>query len=250
MKFQEQNNKKIVIGCIYRHPSSKLEHFHDILKEKLEYISRSGFETYIAGDTNINFLKYATDKKTSDYLDMLFSFGFMPLITKATRITHHSKTLMDHIYTNAPEKIINTGVCLADISDHLPCFCTSASKVPTVNQQKIFRDFSNFNKELYTEDLNKIDFMSLISSDANESMNNINTMQDLTDKYVPLKKTSNSKKKQLKKPWISNCILISIKKRQKLFKSHFLSGDPGKIQYNKTYNNRLNKVKAKAKKTF
>ena len=123
------------------------------------------------------------------------------------------------------------------ISDHLPCFCTSA--------------FSNFNKELYTEVLNTIDFMSLISSDVNESMNNIiKTMQDLTDKHVPLKKTSNSKKKQLRKPWISNCILISIKKRQKLFKLHFLSGDPGKIQYYKTYNNRLNKVKAKEKKTY
>ena len=117
LKFQNQKN--IVIGCIYRHPSSKLEHFHDILKEKLEYISRSGFETYVAEDVNIDFLKYATDKKTSYYLDMLFSLGFMPLITKATRITHHSKTLIDHIYTNAPEKIINTRICLADISRHL-----------------------------------------------------------------------------------------------------------------------------------
>ena len=93
--------------------------------------------------------------------------------------------------------------------------------------------------------------MSLISSDVNESMNNIiKTMQDLTDKQVPLKMTSDSKKKQFKKPWISDCILISKKKRQKLFKSHVLSGDPEKIQYYKTYNNRLNKVKAKAKKIF
>ena len=75
-------------------------------------------------------------------------------------------------------------------------------------------------------------------------------MQDLTDKHVPLKMTSDSKKKQFKKPWISDCILISKKKRQKLLKSHFLSGDPEKIQYYKTYNNRLNKVKAKAKKNI
>ena len=31
---------------------------------------------------------------------MLFSLEYMPLITKATRITYHSKTLIDHIYTN------------------------------------------------------------------------------------------------------------------------------------------------------
>ena len=44
--------------------------------------------------------------------------------------------------------------------------------------------------------------------------------------HAPTKKASNSKMKQLKKPWISNSILVSIKKRHKLFKSHFLSGDP------------------------
>ena len=46
------------------------------------------------------------------------------MITKATRITNHSATLIDHIYTNSPEKVIKSGICLADISDHLPCFCT------------------------------------------------------------------------------------------------------------------------------
>lgn len=169
-------------------------------------------------------------KNTSNYLDMLFSMGFMPLITKATRITQHSKSLIGDIYINAPEKIINTGFCLADISGHLPCFCTSVSKVLAVKQQILFRDFFNFSKELCTKDLNKIDFLSLISSDVNKRMNNIiKSMQDLSNKHVTRKKTPNSKKELFKKPWKSYCILISIKKIQKLFKSHFLSGDPGKI---------------------
>ena len=36
---------------------------------------------------------------------MLFELSYMPLVTKATRITYHSKTLIDHIYTNAKWKI-------------------------------------------------------------------------------------------------------------------------------------------------
>ena len=32
-------------------------------------------------------LQYTSNKQTSDYLDMLFSLGYMPLITKATRMT-------------------------------------------------------------------------------------------------------------------------------------------------------------------
>ena len=91
----------------------------------------------------------------------------------------------------------------------------------------------------------------MLTHDVNESMNNIvNTLQIFTDKHAPLKRASNSKKKQLRKPWISNSILTSIKRRQKLFKSHNLSDDPAKVKYYKIYSNKLNKVKEKAKKNY
>ena len=57
---------------------------------------------------------------------MLFDLGFTPVITKVTRVTDHTSSLIDHIYTNTPEKVIKSGICLADISDHLPVFCTIA----------------------------------------------------------------------------------------------------------------------------
>ena len=44
---------------------------------------------------------FNTDKLTADHLDMLLNLGYMPIITKATRITDHSTTLIDHMYTNA-----------------------------------------------------------------------------------------------------------------------------------------------------
>ena len=78
--------------------------FLQIMRQKLEYLNNQGFEAYIAGDININFFSYNTHRQTSDYLDMLLNLGFMPMITKATRITNHSATLIDHIYTNSPEK--------------------------------------------------------------------------------------------------------------------------------------------------
>ena len=55
-------------------------------------------------------------------MDMLLDLGYLPLITKPTRITYHTSTLIDDIYTNTPEKVIKSGICLADISDHLPIF--------------------------------------------------------------------------------------------------------------------------------
>ena len=43
---------------------------------------------------------------------MLLNLGYIPMINKATRITNHSATLIDHIYTNSLEKIIKSGICL------------------------------------------------------------------------------------------------------------------------------------------
>ena len=82
--------KNIIIGCIYRHPESNLETFHQLLSQKLDLINRTGLEAYLTGDYNINFLHYSSSNQVSDYLDMLFSLGYMALITKATRITYHS----------------------------------------------------------------------------------------------------------------------------------------------------------------
>ena len=45
-------------------------------------------------------------------------------------------------------------------------------------------------------------------------------------------------------------ILNSIKRRQQLFKTHFLSKDFNKVKFYKTYNNKLNRVKDVAKKRY
>ena len=111
------NKKNIVIGCIYRHPNSDRTLFYDTLKKQLETLNSKGKEVLLLGDVNIDFLKYNKDAQTSRYLDMLFDLGFMPVITKVTRVTDHSSSLIDHIYTNTPEKVIKSGICLADISD-------------------------------------------------------------------------------------------------------------------------------------
>ena len=50
---------------------------------------------------------------------------------------------------------------------------------------------------------------------------------------------------------ISNAMILkSIKRRQQLFKTHFLSNDPNKVTYYKTYNSKLNRIKDVAKKEY
>lgn len=246
-----KRQKNILIGCVYRHPSNDRDTFFENLKNKLENLNDKGHEVIVVGDMNINFLKYNDDNKTSEYLDMLLNLGFMPLITKATRITDHTSTLIDHIYTNTPQKILKAGICLADVSDHLPVFCTVANKLPVTNEIKYFRDYSTFDNELFIKEISETDFTSFITDDINESMSAIvKTFQHISDKHAPMRKTTQQKRRQLKKPWITNAILTSIKRRQRLFKTHILNKDPAKTKEYKTYNNKLNKIKEAAKKNY
>ena len=181
---------------------------------------------------------------------MLLDSGFMPIITKATRITDHSKTSIDHIYTIIPQKVLKSGICSAGISDHLPVFCTIAHKFPTI-ESSYNRYFSNFNKDSFLKEISEIDFASLIGDDVNESMNAFaETLQWISDKHAPVRKLSNKMWTQLKKPWITSSILKSIKKRQKLFTTPFLSNDPNKVKEYKKRNNKLNKIKEAAKKNY
>ena len=61
------------------------------------------------GKVNLNFLKCSKDMQTSDYLDVLFVLGSLPVITKATRLTDYTFSVTGHIHTNKPEKAIKLG---------------------------------------------------------------------------------------------------------------------------------------------
>ena len=72
---------------------------------------------------NYNLLNIDKHTLTNEYYNLLTAASFKPLITKPTRITETSETLIDHIWTN---NLSNTSankshIILTDISDHLPC---------------------------------------------------------------------------------------------------------------------------------
>ena len=107
----------MIVGCIYRHPSSNLDNFISQLENLISSLHQSKHQVFILGDMNIDFLQVGTHSKTEDYLDMLYSSNLLPVI-KPTRIT--SQTLIDHIYTNISTDQTISGIVAMDISVHLP----------------------------------------------------------------------------------------------------------------------------------
>ena len=58
------------------------------------------------------------------FLHTLISNGAIPLITKATRVTDRSSTIIDHIIINDTKHRIKPGVLeICNVSDHYPIFC-------------------------------------------------------------------------------------------------------------------------------
>ena len=119
------HTKNIIIGSLYRSPSHHPENFLNKHKENLENLKQHKNKTIvIAGDSNINLLTHLDYEPASTLLNMYSEHGFAPLISRPTRITNGSATLIDHIFANNCHKVTRSGVITLDVSDHLATYTT------------------------------------------------------------------------------------------------------------------------------
>ena len=88
-------------------------------------------------DFNLDLLHYSTHSPTQEFIDSLFSYGFYPLISKLTRITSHSATLIDNIFTNEPATCTHSCIVLNDISDHMPVVASFIDDLLPIRQEKV-----------------------------------------------------------------------------------------------------------------
>ena len=59
----------------------------------------------------------------------------LTLMTKPTRLTHHTSTLRDHIYTNSYMSV-DASIALVDVSDFLPVFCMLDRQISSLALEK------------------------------------------------------------------------------------------------------------------
>ena len=102
--FIEITNPKksnIIVGCIYKHPKmDSYEFIHYYLNPLLEKLAKQQKIAFLLGDFNVDLIKYEQHKATNEFLDSLSSNMFLPHIVQPTRITSHSKTVIDNIFSN------------------------------------------------------------------------------------------------------------------------------------------------------
>ena len=69
------------------------------------------------GDFNIDLINPKNNNLVIDFVNEFRTRHFYPTITLPTRVTSHSKTLIDHIWVNTPTES-NSAVLETSVSDH------------------------------------------------------------------------------------------------------------------------------------
>ena len=119
-------NKTKLIANVYRSPASRnVDKFTGLLDKVLRSLDRhSRKQIVFTGDFNIDLIKYEKDLASQNLIDIFEKYGFAELVSKPTRVTDHSATLIDHVYTNDLANTVSCHVITLDISDHLATVTT------------------------------------------------------------------------------------------------------------------------------
>ena len=182
--------------------------------------------SFICGDFNINLQDINSNDHVNEYFESLCSRGVFPRITLPPRIQPPSFNLIDNIITNDIDKTSNSisGLLINDLSDHKIIFTFHKNKSYLVKVNKLLetrdaRSMNNFVNEL--KDLNIYDDLDKpLTSDPNANYELFNgLLNNARAKHLPKKIVKYQKKLHKKSKWITNGILNSINKEDKLYKT-------------------------------
>ena len=246
--------KNIIVGTVYRPPNQNLVSFIEHFNKILSIISKDNKQCYIMGDFNLDLLHCDHHAYTQEFIDSLFSHMFIPLINKPTRLTSHSATLIDNIFTNCFTQNIVNGIILNDLSDHLPVFALSSTKFEKPNNETTYytRDYNDLNIIKFQTKLSQVEWTRvLIGQDPNR-------LYDVfAEEYYrhfedcfPLKISKLNSCRKSKSPWITKGLLTSVKKKNKLYKKYLANPTPVRDSQYKRYKNKLNHLIRISKKTY
>ena len=145
----------------------------------------------IMGDINIDLASQTN--YVSDYNLLLRSNFFFSLITKPTRVTNPSETIIDHVLTNDTDSILTPGVLTYSISGDYPIFCTISNPTFKTTKKNMTYSFRNialvkgdkFRNDLYDKLIHS--YSNITANSLNEHFNQImNAILSVINLHAPL----------------------------------------------------------------
>ena len=255
-EVRNNKNKPVIVGEIYRIPSTSEKLSIERFTNTLECLTRTNSSTIIIGtDQNFDFMKLDSNNNTSTLLSAFIANGLLPTITKPTRITNTSSTLIDNIYIKSEQMCqISSSILYSSISDHFPvlsCFgnkCHNGKKPLVFKTRKMTTNVLNMIKTA----LSQTSWDCCNGFDANDTYNYfIGKLNSLIEQYAPLKTVRIPHKHIIREPWMSTALIKSSKTCDKLYKHSI-----GKARNHPLYvrflqfRNMYNSLKRKARENY
>ena len=258
IKIKIKNGPDKIIGNVYRPNTAPLASISQAIEIHSQIIDKlqndklhAKCEIQIVGDLNINMLNFESHGQTNDYINSLISRSFIPLITLPTRIKHQSATLIDHIWTNKTCKQYSAGIIINSLSDHLPVFYIEDKRQnKTSLPDKITRKINQQTIPAFCKILKSTQWTNVLNEENpklafNNFFETFNSARDLSFPEIKVKQKpiqfSHS-------PWMTKGLLISQKRKEKLFAKKIKKpNELNKMKF-KNYNTAYNKLRRAAKK--
>ena len=250
LKLTNNCTKNFIIGNFYRSPSSKPAQSMEQLEEIFTKLHNSHKNKHVTlvGDFNIDLLKYERDINGQAMIDLTTSYGYCQVISRPTRITDHTATLIDHIYTNQVHNINKSGIVTYDISDHLATY-VSIALFDRLNSKHLQEAQPHGGAKLIFNDENLAKFGELLQNDDWDEVHNEQDTQlkyDIfTAKYTKhydtaftiQNPTPRKKQRANPKPWILPWLEEACDRKNRLYAAYI--AEP--TERNKAIYSKMNK---------
>ena len=220
LEIQQPNSKNFLLCYSYRPPSSNSEwltHFsHSLEKAFLETK-----ECLVLGDFNFDLIK--SDTKTKSWCELMDSLSYAQLVTRPTRVTNGSATLIDHLFSNQPQNIYTVTVPMYSVSDHYPV-CLTRKISPNYIKGPLhktieFRSLKHFDVEKFLSDLTLQPWSLMDTFDSPDDL--LDLFMDLFTTVLNANAPKRTKRvKRVNQPnWMNQAILEAINKRNTYHKN-------------------------------
>ena len=254
LEIKLKSGENCIVSSMYQPPNSDTSMFIASYNSLVCAMKKEKPKGIIIGlDHNLNFLKADKHHATNDFIQSNLDFGLIPTVTRPTRITNTSATLIDNI-------IVSQNLCGAytsnilvnDTSDHLPSVCVLTSLVSAKKEPVMIksRDTRVRNLLALKTEIKDYDWSRLVSDPCpSKNMDCVNTqLSDIIDRCIPYKERRINHRHLRREVWLTASIKLSIDRNKKLY-AKMLKGECAKSKYS-NYNKVLRKTIRFAKVQF
>ena len=175
--------QKLIVCSGYRAPGNSPSEFLTEYETLLGNMTSSGSPILVGMDHNLDLLKESKHNPTKMFVEKYLDLNMLPCVTKATRITKSSATLIDNVFVLISlVQDVNSYITLDDMSDHLPILVVLKNTEIGEKPKHVVesRDLRPRNIKLVRNCINKFDWGEYLSGvmPHNDGANCVITQND------------------------------------------------------------------------